>query len=144
MKLVEGQAKDQPLQQPIELILARNLVSIVSLAALLVDVEGRIVFYNNAAAELVGRPFEEIGTMTREEWNARHGPFDERGSPLVAEELPLTVAVREGRPAHGRFQIRAEGGLLEVEAGALPLLGPSGYHGAMVFFWVPTDGADRS
>jgi PAS domain-containing protein len=123
-------------EQPLELILARNLVSIVSLAALLVDVEGRIVFFNAAAAEIVGSPFEEIGTLTRDEWNARYGPFDERGVPLVADELPLTVAVREGRPAYARFRVRGERGLMEVEAGALPLLGPAGYHGAMIFFWV--------
>jgi PAS domain-containing protein len=51
--------------------LARNLVSIVSLAALLVDVEGRIVLYNEAAAGIIGSPFEAIGTLTREAWNAR-------------------------------------------------------------------------
>ena len=113
-------------EQPLELILARNLVSIVSLAALLVDVEGRIVFYNDAAAEIVGSPFEEIGTMTREEWNARYGPFDEHGAPLASDELPLTVAIREGRPAYARLRVRGERGLLEVEAGALPLLGPGG------------------
>jgi PAS domain-containing protein len=122
-------------EQPLELILARNLVSIVSLAALLVDIEGRIVFYNDAAAEIVGSPFEEIGTITQEEWNARYGPFDEHGVPLPADELPLTVAVREGRPAYARLRIRGDRGMLEVEAGALPLLGPAGYHGAMVFFW---------
>ena len=130
----EGQAAEQPL----ELILARNLVSIVSLAALLVDVEGRIVFFNDAAAEIVGSPFEEIGTLTRDEWNARYGPFDDRGNPLAADELPLGVAVREGRPAYARFRVRAERGLIEVEAGALPLLGPAGYHGAMIFFWAKT------
>lgn len=125
--------------QPLELILARNLVSIISLAALLVDVEGRIIFYNDAAAEIVGSPFEEMGTMTREEWNTRYGPFDEDGVPLAADELPLTIAVREGRPAYGRFQVRGDRGLLGVEAGALPLLGPAGYHGAMIFFWVPDE-----
>jgi PAS domain-containing protein len=140
MKHMESPAEDQ--EQPLELILARNLVSIVSLAALLVDVEGRIVFYNDAAAEIVGSPFEEIGTMTREEWNARYGPFDEHGAPLPSDELPLTVAVREGRPAYARFRVRGERGLLEVEAGALPLLGPAGYHGAMVFFWVAGEDAD--
>ena len=129
-------------EQPLELILARNLVSIVSLAALLIDVEGRIVFYNEAAAEIVGSPFEEMGTMPREEWNTRYGPFDERGDPLPYEKLPLTVAVREGRPAYGRFRVRGEAGLLEVEAGALPLLGPAGYHGAMLFFWVAGEAAD--
>ena len=122
--------------RPLELILARNLVSLVSLAAVLVDVDGQIVFYNDAAAELVGRRFEEIGTMSRDEWSARYGPVDEQGAALVPDELPLAVAVREGRPAYARFRIRAERGLLEVEAGALPLLGPAGYRGAMVFFWV--------
>lgn len=123
-------------EQPLELILARNLVSLVSLAALLVDVDGRIVFYNEAAADIVGSPFEEIGTLTREEWNTRYGPFDVDGAPLPAEELPLTIAVREGRPAYARLRVRGDRGLLDVEAGALPLLGPAGYHGAMVFFWV--------
>jgi PAS domain-containing protein len=123
-------------EQPLELILARNLVSIVSLAALLVDIKGRIVFYNDAAAEVVGSPFEELGAMTRQEWNTRFGPFDEHGRPLASSELPLTVAVREGRPAYARLRIRGDRGLLDVEAGALPLLGPAGYHGAMVFFWI--------
>jgi PAS domain-containing protein len=131
-------------EQPLELILARNLVSIVSLAALLVDVRGRIVFYNEAAAEIVGSPFEEIGTMPREEWNARYGPFDQHGQPLPADELPLSVAVREGRPAYARLRIRGDDGMMEVEAGALPLLGPAGYHGAMLFFWATGGHADGS
>jgi PAS domain-containing protein len=135
--MVEAVTDSESQEQPLELILARNLVSIVSVPALLVDVEGRIVFYNEAAAEIVGSPFEEIGTMTREEWNARYGPFDEHGTPLASGELPLTVAIREGRPAYGRFRVRGDdAGPLEVEAGALPLLGPAGYHGAMIFFWV--------
>jgi PAS domain-containing protein len=125
--------------QPLELILARNLVSIVSLAALLVDSDGRILFYNDAAGEIIGSPFEEVGTMTREEWNTRYGPFNEDGTPLATDELPLTVAIREGRPAYGRFRIRGNRGLLTVEAGALPLLGPAGYHGAMIFFWVAAE-----
>jgi PAS domain-containing protein len=130
--------------QPLELILARNLVSIISLAAVLVDADGRIVFYNDAAAQLVGEPFEEIGSMTRDEWNARYGPVDEQGDALAIDELPLAVAVREGRPAYARFRVRAEHALLEVEAGALPLLGPAGYRGATVFFWVAGVNAEGS
>jgi PAS domain-containing protein len=142
MEQTQNQAPVQ--EQPLELILARNLVSIVSLAALLVDVEGRIVYFNDAAAEIVGGPFEEIGTMTREAWNAKYGPFDADGAPLAAEELPLTLAIHEGRPAYARMQLRGEGGLIEVEAGALPLLGPAGYHGAMVFFWIAGSDQNRT
>ena len=142
MNQIHAEAKDQ--DQPLELILARNLVSIVSLAALLVDVEGRIVYFNDAAAEIVGSPFEEVGTMSREAWNAKYGPFDEDGEPLAADQLPLTLAIHEGRPAYARLRVRGGRGLLDVEAGALPLLGPAGYHGAMVFFWVSDPDQDRT
>jgi PAS domain-containing protein len=129
-------------EHPLELILARNLVSILSLPAFLVDTQGRIAFFNEAAGEVVGRRLEEVGGMSRAEWNAQLGPFDDHGRPLPYDELPLTIAVREGRPAYARFHVRADSGMIEVEAGAVPLLGPDGYHGAMVVFWpVSTDGA---
>jgi len=83
---------DEPEQQPLELILARNLISIVSLAAFLVNVEGHVVFYNDAAAAIIGSPFEETGPITREQWNARLEPSDLHGDPLPADNLPLAVA----------------------------------------------------
>ena len=52
---------------PLELILARNLASILSLAAFLVDTDGEIVFFNEAAAEVIGTRFEESGALTREQ-----------------------------------------------------------------------------
>jgi PAS domain-containing protein len=131
----EQPPRAEPDEQPLELILARNLISIVTLAALLVDVEGHIVFYNDAAAEVIGTRFEETGSLAREQWNAELGPLDERGDPLASDRLPLATALREGRPAYGRYRIRAERGLVEIEAGALPLVGPAGYHGAVVVFW---------
>ena len=130
----EPTASDE--EQPLELILARSLVSIVSLAAFLFDVDGNIAFFNEAAADVIGTPFEAVGRLTRTQWNEEFGPFDEEGRPLDSEALPLTVALREGRPAYGRFRIRTERGMQEIEAGALPLIGPAGYHGAMVVFWV--------
>jgi PAS domain-containing protein len=128
-----------PGQQPLELILARNLVSIISLAAFLVDVKGDIVFYNDAASAIIGSPFEETGTITREQWNARLQPSDEHGAPLPADELPLAVAVREGRPVYARFRIGRASSPREIEAGALPLVGPAGPHGAIAVFWVPPE-----
>jgi PAS domain-containing protein len=137
-------AVQEPREQPLELILARNLVSIVSLAAFLVDVEGQILFYNDAAADVVGSSFEETGPMPRDHWNTRFGPFDEHGSPLPADQLPLTVSLREGHPVYGCFVIRGARGPLTIEAGALPLVGPAGYHGAIVVFWVPDDREELS
>jgi len=104
-------------------------------AAFLVDIDGHVVFYNDAAAEIIGSPFEETGTLTRERWNAQLAPSDEHGTPLPTDQLPLAVALREGRPAYGRFRISGANGPLQVEASSLPLIGPAGHHGAMVVFW---------
>ena len=128
-------AAEELVERPLELILARNLISILSLPAILVDPDGRFVFFNEAAGELIGAPFEEVGVLEPQEWNARYGPFDADGHAVAREELPLTTAVRESRPAYGRFFVLAESGLREVESGALPLTGPGGYQGAVVFFW---------
>jgi PAS domain-containing protein len=127
--------------QPLELILARNLISILSLAAFLVDSDGALIYYNDAAAQVMGARFEERREISRAEWSAEIGPFDEGGVQISYEELPLTAALRDGRPGYGRFFIRAEGGLLEILASAVPLVGPSGNNGAMVIFWpVPEEG----
>jgi|SRR4030088_432894 PAS domain-containing protein len=129
----------EPEQQPLELILARNLMSNISLAAILVDTEGTIVFYNEAAGEFLGTRFEEMGRIPVERWSAELGPFDEQGRPLPREGLPLNVALRQGRPGYGSFYTSVEAGLLQVEATALPLIGSAGLHGAVVVFW-PLDG----
>ena len=125
--------------QPLELILARNLVTIISLAAFLFDAEGRLVFYNDAAAEFIGRQFEEVGVLTREQVQAELGPLDRRGRDLPPDQVPSTIALEERRPAYSRFYIHADRGLMQIEAGALPLIGPSGLHGAMVVFWAPEE-----
>src|SRR5215217_8973359 len=83
-------------ERPLELILARNLVSIISLAAVLVDVEGALVYYNDAAAEVIGDRFEERGLISRAEWSAEMGPVDAEGKPVDVEDLPLTSALRDG------------------------------------------------
>jgi len=125
--------------QPLALILARNLVASVTVPGFVTDAEGAIVFYNEAAGELLGRRFEETGRLSREEW-AAIGPVDESGEPL-GTDAPLTTALRENRPAHGRFRICTdESSLMMVETSALPLAGPEGFHGAIVVFW-PSDGA---
>lgn len=122
-------------EQPLELILARNLVSLISLAAVLIDVEGAIVFFNDAAAQFFGGLFEETGAVPLARWRAEVGPFDRAQRHLPTDNLPVTRAFRDGRPGFGRFHIRGGSGLVEVEVVALPLVGSVGLHGALVVFW---------
>jgi PAS domain-containing protein len=122
--------------QPIELILARNLVSEITLAAFLVDPEGKLVFFNDAAGELVGRRFEEVGRLRQEDWASEFGPFDEFGQVLPTDSLPLTLALREGLPAHDRFHMSTrDEELVQVDVSALPLATADGFKGAIVVFW---------
>lgn len=123
-------------QRPLELILARNLMSALSTPAFLVDQGGVLVFYNEAAGILLGKRFEELGTVGPEEWGTMFGPFDESGEPIPYDELPLVVAVRNGRPDHANFEIRStDGAMHTVEASAFPILTAHGSQGAIAVFW---------
>jgi len=124
-------------QKPLELILARNLLTSISTPSFLVDSGGTMVFYNEAAAAFLGRSFEDTGQMTAAEWTRAYGPFTSEGEALSYDGLHLTQAVREGRPAHGGFRIRnAHGDEAFVEAVAFPLVASeTGSSGAMILFW---------
>ncbi len=123
-------------QKPLELILARNLLSSISTPAFLVGEEGALLFYNEAAGVLGGRRFEETGVMSAADWTHEFGPFDENDEPIRYERIPATLAVRDARPYHGNFKICAAGGVhQDVAASAIPIVGPGGSSGAIVIFW---------
>ena len=134
----------QNAQKPLELILARNLLTSISTPGFLVDGEATMVFYNEAAAALLGRSFEESGQMTADEWTAAFGPFSDGGAPLDVDTIALTEAIRQGRPAHGNFRIRTARNTEEsIEAAAFPIATEEGSSGAMIMFWPePENGAN--
>jgi PAS domain-containing protein len=123
-------------QQPIELILARSLLDSLRTPGCLVDLEGTLVYYNEAVAKLAAMSFEETGPMTVAEWGERFGPLDEEGRRIPFDEHPLTLAVRGGRAGHYIQRFRSEDGSdFEVAVSAIPLVGATGFEGALVFFW---------
>jgi PAS domain-containing protein len=124
-------------QRPLELILARNLLSSLTTPGFLVNRPGDMIFYNEAAGALLGRTFEECGVLSAQEWVETFGPMDERGEPIPIEKQPLTLALRANQAAHSRHRIRSVGGSEhDVEVSGLPIIGADGFHGAMIFFWV--------
>ena len=123
-------------QKPLELILARNLLSSISTPAFLVGEEGMLLYYNEAAGAMIGRRFEESGQMTADEWTCAFGPFDENDQPIPYDELSLTRALRAGRPAHEMFRIAGpDSSRQEIAASAIPIVGNGGSSGAIVIFW---------
>jgi PAS domain-containing protein len=130
-------------QRPIELILARNLLSSLSTPAFLASGPGEIIFYNEAAGAILGQRFEETGKMSAQEWTSAFGPFGEDGRPIPLEQQPVTMALRANRPGHAVYSIRSRSGVEhKIEASGLPIVGVDGFQGAMVFFW-PVDEAPQ-
>jgi PAS domain S-box-containing protein len=125
-----------PDQRPVELILARGLMSNLTTPAFLVDVDGTLVFFNEAAGELLGLPYDAAGPMDLVEFATRFVPVADDGRELAIEELPLAVALRERRPVHRRFRVRStHGDLIEIEDSAFPIIGNDGLRGAMAIIW---------
>jgi PAS domain-containing protein len=122
-------------QHPVELIMARGLISNLRTAAFLVDAAGVLVFFNERAGELLGVQYEEAGPMAPEEWGGRFAPTGLDGRPMPLEELPLAIAL-QGRPAHAPMRIRSGSGqTCAIDVTAFPLEGQAGQAGALSIFW---------
>jgi PAS domain-containing protein len=131
-------------QKPLELILARNLLSSISTPAFLLGEHGALLYYNEAAGAMLGRGFEDSASLTAEQWTSAFGPLGDHGEPLDYEQLPAVLTVREKRPYHGTFRIRvASGSECDVAASAIPIIGLGGSSGAIVFFWPLEQGRGR-
>jgi PAS domain S-box-containing protein len=123
-------------QHPVEITMARGLMSNLTTPAFLVDRDGVLVFYNEAAGELLGLSFEEAGPMPADVWGTRFEPTGRDGRPLAHEQLPLAIALGEARPAYSPMRIKSAGGKVrEIEVTAFPVVGRSGQSGAMAIFW---------
>ena len=125
-------------QQGIELILMRQLAAHLVMPVFIVDSQGSLLFYNEPAEKLLGRPYEENGEMPLEEWAVAFRPTREDGQAVPSDELPLVIALKERRPAYlspllivGRDDVQRR-----IAVAAFPLQGQQERHlGAVAMFW---------
>ena len=103
----------------------------------LIDAEGMLVFYNEAAELLIGRPFAELGEIPSLEFGETLQLADADGTPLRRRDSPAGVAFFERRPSHQVVFITTyDGARRTVEATAYPLFGAaSDMHGVLTVFW---------
>ncbi len=126
-------------QRNLVLILARDFASRLATAFFLVDHEGTLIYYNEAAEHVLGRPYIEGETMAAGEWSTIFKPGDEHGNPLPIEQLPLGVAILRGEPAHNMIWIEGQDGVRRtIEVTAFPLFATENdMVGAVAIFWEP-------
>ena len=124
-------------ETPIELILARQVASYLTLPILLTDAAGDTFFYNESAEQLLGRRFDEAGPLPLPERAEALAFRDESGTPVPFDELPLVRALRLGRPDNRRLTMRGLDGVdRPIEATAFPLTRSDGtLVGGVAIFW---------
>jgi PAS domain-containing protein len=122
---------------PIQIILLRQLAGYLSVPVFLVDPQGNLLFYNEAAEEVLGRRFDEVGHMPPEEWSSVFKPLDENGQPLLPEQVPLRRTLISHRPAQQRMFIHAHDGVARhIEIVSIPIMGLQGeFLGAASLYW---------
>ena len=119
------------------LILAREFASNLATPTLIADADGTLVYYNEAAEEVVGHSFAESGEMPVDEWTTSFDPRDQEGEPLPPERRPVRIALDERRAAHERFRITSRDDVdRDVAVTSFPLFAHADeFVGVVAIFW---------
>src|SRR5215510_4643082 len=112
-------------QQPVEMILARQLSGYLSVPVILLDAAGTVVFYNDPAERMLGVRFEETGRIEQEEANRLVELSDDPAGETRDAGRLMEIALKERRPVHARrFLLRRSDRVrLQIEVTAFPLIG---------------------
>jgi PAS domain-containing protein len=137
---------EQTRQKTLILILARELATNMATPVFVVDPQGTLVFYNEAAEGILGQPFDEAGELTRDQWGEAFSPEWPDGTPIAPNEGPLSRALDEGHPAHARIRITSRDGIRRsIAVTAFPLIvGGAELAGAVSIFWEEDPGTATS
>jgi hypothetical protein len=127
--------------KPLPLILARELAANLATPMSLMDARGVVVFYNDAAALLIGKPFGEMGELPAEEFAEVLQMQTPDGQRLRRRDTPAGVALFQRRPAHMVLAAVGYDGVRRVVHNtAYPLFGTtSEMHGVVSVFWLVGD-----
>src|ERR1700735_5622166 len=78
-------------------MIGTELLELLPVAVYMTDADGRITFFNDAAAELWGqRP--QLGSA---QWCGSWRLYWPDGRPLSHDECPMAMTLKEGRPVRG-------------------------------------------
>lgn len=120
------------------LILARELAANLATPMFLLDQDGTLVFYNEAAELMLGRAYAEVGKITGADFGDLLNIEYEDGSPMKKRDSPVGIAFMQREPAHKTMLASPLGGGTKQrwEVTASPLFGRSGdMHGVLTVFW---------
>ncbi len=119
------------------LIRAKHLAESVTTPVLLADGEGNMIFFNEAAEELLGSRFTDVGPQPAEDWQQRFKVRARDDSPFPLEAMPGWIALQGERPGLGHLRFTTlEGADRFIAVCAIPLFAQATqFEGAMILFW---------
>ena len=128
---------DAQRQKHLVLILAREFASNLSTPTLIADERGYLVFYNEAAEDVVGRRFGEVGEMPIDDWLGAFEARTPHGETIPPEARPARIALDRQQASHLSYVVTgADGVERELEVTAFPLFAHTAeFVGAVVIFW---------
>ena len=126
-----------PQQRNLVLILARAFAAQLATAVFLVDAEGTVIYYNEAAEKLLARKFIEGAGMSADEWSTVFRPRDAEGRTVPLESLALGTTMLKREPTHDVVTILGADGVdRRIEVAAFPLFAHTeDFVGAIALFW---------
>jgi PAS domain-containing protein len=124
-------------QPDLVLIVARSFATKLATPTLITDARGDLVYFNDAAGELVGRSYLDVGALPVSRWQELFAPRTLDEEPLTPEQTPSGIALLERKPIHGSFAFSGlDGREREITVTAFPLFShPDEVVGVMSIFW---------
>jgi hypothetical protein len=125
-------------QKDLVLILARELASNIATPMLVLDHNGTLVFFNEAAEVVMGASFSQTGEIVAQEWDEKWPTTDEFGTPISLLEGGVARVIWERTPAHQRIRVTGLDGVEHaIEVTAYPLFASQErFVGAAAVFWL--------
>jgi PAS domain-containing protein len=124
-------------QPDLVLIVARSFATKLATPTVIIDARGDLIFFNDAAAEVLGTSYLEVGELRVSQWQELFQPRTLDEQPMTAAETPGGVALLERRPVHDSFMVRGlDGREREITVTSFPLFShPDEVVGSMSIFW---------
>ncbi len=119
------------------LIRAKHLAESVTTPMFLADAGGNLIFFNEAAEAMLGRPFGDNGLLTPGEWQQTFDVRDRNDAPFALESMASWMQVQNEQPAMGHIKFRSADGTDHLVATcAFPLFTEQQrFEGALILFW---------
>lgn len=125
------------MQQPLEMIILRQLASYLTIPMWMMDGAGDLIFYNEPAEALLGVQFDDVGPIRAGQLVGMWQVTDTDGELLPEAEFPVVAALTRQVAGHRvlRFQAR-DGEWRDVEVTAIPIEGQGKrFLGVLAMFW---------